>query len=382
MFLVLNKEILVCLKRIEVLIYIYLKNVLVACFDIFLDSAPFMMIGFLIAGLLKAFVPENLVSRHLKGKGIMPVLKASALGVPIPLCSCGVIPAAAGLNEKGADKGAVAAFMISTPETGVDSISVSWALLDPFMTIIRPMGAFITAAVTGLLISSGEKISPTVDESQKNPLPLDFGCCSEGCGCSAKNEANSKSLKNKMKEGLRFAFIELTDDISLWFLSGVLAAGLISIFLKPEIIETYIGSGLSEMIVMLGLSIPLYVCATASTPIAAALMAKGISPGAALVFLLAGPATNAATVIVTSKILGKKNTVIYVLSISVCAIMLGYATDLFYSLGISKNILTAITQTENQAHGLVDYFSALILGCLIISALIRKLMKNQRFSFQ
>lgn len=357
----------------------YVKDVLYASADVFLDSAPFMLLGFFIAGLLKAFVPDDLISRHLNGKGLWPVIKASAIGVPIPLCSCGVVPAAAGLKEKGADKGAVASFMISTPETGVDSISVTWALLDPFMTIVRPIGAFVTAAITGFLISLSERSSDELNEDRAPvlaPAELLTGCSGGGCCCQPSKPEEADNLntnsKDKFKNGMRFAFVDLIDDIGAWFLAGVLIAGLISTFLKPEIIEAYIGKGISEMLVMLSLSIPLYVCATASTPIAAALIAKGISPGAALVFLLAGPATNAATVIVTSRILGKKNTLIYVLTIAVCSLGLGYATNLFYSSYGSSHLFSLAQKSENQAYGLVHYVSAFILGFLILKAFLRR----------
>lgn len=361
----------------------YIKSILSASLDVFLDSAPFMLLGFFMAGILKIFVPENWVSRHLNGKGIWPVIKAAAIGVPIPLCSCGVIPAAAGLKEKGADKGAIASFMISTPETGVDSMSVTWALLDPFMTLIRPIGAFITAAITGFLISVTDK--PADEVIDKKEFLMQSGSnapeCSAGCCCSATKQEETIGLKNRFKDGMRFAFVDLIDDIGVWFLAGVLIAGLISTFLKPEIIEAYIGKGISEMFVMLFLSVPIYVCATASTPIAAALIAKGISPGAALVFLLAGPATNAATVIVTSRILGKKNTIIYVLTIAVCSLGLGYVTNLFYSSYGSSHLLSLAQRSENQAYGLVHYVASFALACLILNSLKKRVIKKT-FSLQ
>jgi len=363
----------------------YIKEILFASFAVFLDSAPFMLAGFFMAGLLKAFVPDNWVSSHLNGKGIWSVIKASAIGVPIPLCSCGVVPTAAGLKDKGADKGAVASFMISTPETGIDSISVTWALLDPFMTFIRPAGAFITAVLAGFLISTTDRSSAEVNGNNgliSESGALDSGCNGAGCCCSATKQEESKKLISRFTEGMHFAFVELIDDIGAWFLTGVFIAGFISTFLKPEIIETYIGKGLSEMLVMLFLSIPLYVCATSSTPIAAALIAKGISPGAALVFLLAGPATNAATVLVTSRILGKKNTLIYVLTIAVCSLGLGYLTNFFYLHYNTNKLFSVIHENKNQTHGLVYYLSTIILSYLILNSLKKRLLKNQRFSLQ
>jgi uncharacterized membrane protein YraQ (UPF0718 family) len=178
-------------------------QILLESWEILLDSSVYILFGFLVAGLLKAFLPENLVSSHLGNGSFGSVVKASAIGVPIPLCSCGVLPAAAGLREQGASKGAASSFLISTPETGVDSIAISYALLDPIMTVIRPVAAFITAITTGLIVNFIDK-----EDEKKDPEPFKMDMTDCGCGCSgsSKREPEKKALVSRLKGGLDFAF--------------------------------------------------------------------------------------------------------------------------------------------------------------------------------
>jgi hypothetical protein len=299
-------------------------KILLECWGLLVEAAPYVLFGFLAAGLLKAFLPVEMVARHLGSKSVASVLKASLFGIPLPLCSCGVIPAAIGLRRQGASKGASAAFLVSTPETGVDSIAVTWALLDPIMTLVRPLAAFVTATVTGLLINAlPEEESPAVPPA---PAP--------GCGCSGsacgETPPPPPSLRRRLADGLGYAFGELLGDIGKWLLLGILLAGLIAALVPAAFFARHLGGEFTSLFLMLLAGVPMYICASASTPIAAALVLKGLSPGAALVFLLAGPATNAATLAVVARFWGRKITAVYLASIALCSLVSGYLVNRLY----------------------------------------------------
>lgn len=349
---------------------VLLERILAESWNILCLSAPYMLFGFFIAGLLKAFIPDDFVARHLGKENGKSLVKAALFGVPIPLCSCGVLPAAAGLRKQGASKGATTAFLISTPETGVDSIAVTWALLDPLMALLRPVSAFLTAMVTGQLVRT---LDPDVKEAVKKPVPpapkATFAMApatdtAPGCGCSAPHPGQKASLLERFRMGMRFSFGDLFTDISGWFFVGVAIAGLITVFVSPDLVEAYLGNPLVAMLVMLVIGTPLYVCATASTPIAAALVLKGLNPGAALVFLLAGPATNAAALSVITGILGKKSMVLYLIGILVSSLFLGFAVDAVYGLtGLSAGWQAG---AEHAGRTLVGTVSALVLFGLVL----------------
>jgi uncharacterized membrane protein YraQ (UPF0718 family) len=238
------------------------------------------------------------------------------------------------LRKQGANNGATTAFLISTPESGVDSISITYALLDPIMTVARPVVAFVTATIAGiaenLFGNSGQNQRIIPDLS----CPID-NCC-DGQNCDPETHSRHHSFFEKIRAGIIYAFSDLWEDIAKWFLFGLLLAGFITVLIPDDIFSRYLGSGLSAMLLMLAIGIPLYICATASTPIAAALILKGVSPGAALVFLLVGPATNVASLTVVTGILGKRATAIYLGTIAVSAVFFGLVVDHIYaSMGIS-----------------------------------------------
>lgn len=347
-----------------------LIDILLASWEVFLESAPYMLFGFLAAGMLKTFLPADLVARHLGGSRLSGVFKASLLGAPIPLCSCGVAPAAAGLRRQGASKGSTAAFLISTPETGVDSLAVTWALLDPVMTILRPLAALITATVAGIGVNALDRNEPEKQIPQQDP-PCTGGCCNGSC------TAKRPSLIKKLRNGLTFAFTDLMPDIGGWFVLGVLLAGVLTALLPAGIIEHYLGDGLLPLLAALVVAAPLYVCATSSTPIVAALALKGLSPGAALVFLLAGPATNIASFTMVSRIIGKRAAMVYLAAILVCSLLLGMATnELYAALGLSVTSWARPLAAESQ--GLVHWFSALLLAALLIAPVLGTLLNRCR----
>lgn len=295
------------------------------------DASVYIVIGLLAGGMLKVFLSPGNVAAHLGPGRFSSVFKAALLGIPLPLCSCGVLPAAASLKKQGASNGATTAFLISTPESGVDSIAISWVLLDPLMTIFRPVAAFITALVAG--ISENLLHPPRHPGENRGKVPLAGGLNGKD---SMAGESRPQGVPARMRAGLRYALVELWGDLAGPFFFGLLFAGLVSVLVPDDFFQAYLGGGLSSMLVMLVFGIPLYICATASTPIAAAFILKGVSPGAVLVFLLVGPATNIATITVLTRLLGKRSTALYLISIAGVSLLFGLTLDQIYSaLGIS-----------------------------------------------
>lgn len=305
-------------------------GILIECWEILVESAPYVLFGFFAAGVLKALLPEETVARHLGKNSAASVLKASLFGIPLPLCSCGVIPAAIGLRKQGASKGASAAFLVSVPETGVDSIAITYALLDPLMTVVRPVASFITATVTGLLINRLPEDGPEPAGSGSRKGDGNCGCASSCSGNLASPETRPP-LGRRLRNGLAYAFGDLLGDIGKWLLLGISIAGVIAYFVPDDFFTRYLGNELLSLLIMLVVGIPLYICASASTPVAAVLVLKGLSPGAALVFLLAGPATNAATITVVARYFGRAATILYLVSIALCSLGLGWLTNRLYA---------------------------------------------------
>jgi uncharacterized membrane protein YraQ (UPF0718 family) len=262
------------------------------------------------------------------------------------------------LRKQGANSGATTSFLISTPESGVDSISITYALLDPIMTVARPFVAFVTAAAAGI---TENLFTPNAANSKITPdltCPVD-GCC-DGINCSPEVHKHHHTFFEKLRAGFRFAVFDLWGDLAVWFFVGLLLAGLLTVLIPDDVFSKYLGSGLPAMLLMLAVGIPLYICATASTPIAAALILKGVSPGAALVFLLAGPATNIASLTVLTGVLGKRATAIYLTTIAVSAVIFGLIVDQVYaSFGLSAQAMVG------QASEIVPLWAGLI-GTLVI----------------
>ncbi|MFA4971058.1 MAG: SO_0444 family Cu/Zn efflux transporter [bacterium] len=316
--------------------------------SLFYQMAPYLLFGFFFAGILHAFISMEWIARHLGRSSVVSVIKSVILGIPLPLCSCGVIPAAMMLNKKGASRGSVVSFLIATPITGVDSIMATYSLLGPFFTVFRVISASVTAFIAGIL---GNILLTTRHE----PLAIEGGleihadhgehchaCGVEGHGTGERERCAKPEWwrGGRIYEMLRYAFVELLGDIWRWLVIGLLIAGVISYAVPDELIIRYLGSPFISMLVMLVVGIPMYVCSTGSLPIAAALMLKGMSPGAAMVFLLAGPATNAVTITVVAKELGKGAAVIYVATIAVMSIAFGYLLNwLWYGSMMSMDAM-------------------------------------------
>ena len=287
------------------------------------EMSPYLLFGFLVAGILSMFVSQKLVERHLGGRGIWPVLKASLFGVPLPLCSCGVIPVSMSLHKHGAGKGATVAFLISTPQTGVDSIFVTLSLLGPVFAIFRPVAAFVSGIIGGVLV---DLFNPVPKEGQSAPAKCTDECCGGG-------------EHKKIVGGLKFAFITLPRDIGGAMLVGLVIAAFISVLVPDDFFAEKLGTGIFAMLVMMALGIPMYVCATASVPIAAALILKGLTPGAALVFLMTGPATNAATFATIWKILGRTTALTYLVTIAGCSLLSGILLDYIFAGVIPEAVI-------------------------------------------
>lgn len=280
-----------------------------AIWDVLLDMSAWLLLGFLVAGFLSVFIDRDWLERHLGGRGLGPVFRASLFGVPLPLCSCGVIPVAAGLRSHGASKSATAAFLLSTPQTGVDSIAITYTMLGPLFAIFRPLMALLTGLMGGTLIqlfSDGKE--HTLDPA--------------GVG-----DDRPRGLGSRLKAALDYGLVTLPGDIGKALFIGVLLAGLLAAVIPPEFLKPYLGQGPAGIGLMMVVGIPLYVCATASVPLAAGFIALGATPGAALAFLVAGPATNAATITTIHRVLGRRTTFIYLLTVALSAFGGGMLLD-------------------------------------------------------
>jgi uncharacterized membrane protein YraQ (UPF0718 family) len=339
-------------------------KILGAAWTVVVESAPFLIFGLFVAGLLHVFLDPAIVARHLGRGRVRPVVMASVLGVPLPLCSCSVLPAALAIREQGANDGAVTSFLISTPETGVDSIAITYALLGPVMAVVRPIVAFVSGVATGLAQTLSSK--PAAHGTRKvgaDVCRVD-ACCS-GKGCPPDEHKAHHTFIERVVAGLRYAFTDLLGEISGWFLLGVLIAGVIMFAVPEDLIARHLGGGLVTMLVMLVVGVPLYVCSSASVPIAAALILKGLSPGAALVLLMAGPATNAASITVVAGMLGKRAAAIYLGGIAVCAVAMGLLLDAFLSL---SGLRVVPTISAGNDHGFAAW--RLVLGAVLLAAVV------------
>lgn len=420
-----------------------LLEILNATWEMALAAAPWLVVGLVVAALIKVYVPSVWLTKFLRGR--WGVIKAAFIGAPLPLCSCGVIPAALALRRQGASRGATMSFLVATPETGVDSVAVSYALLGPFLAVVRPVSAILSAIVTGLIGSAIPEAakaglhaaaldSQTSTKTAGQPASAG-GCCggaktepkpkpaSSCCGssqaktsccetaapaapccateqvetksaccateaqtsapksscCSTKAEpvsscCSSKSTvaaagKPNVFTALIDAAAEVLGDTMKWLLIGLLMAGAISVFIDADTLSGW-GSGLPVMLLMAVVGVPMYICATASTPLAAALLLAGLSPGAVLVFMLAGPATNVATLGVVRKELGTRYMVAYLVGVGVSAIGCGLATD---AIANAMNI-SAIAQAQaSHHHEMIPHWLAVACLALLVVLAIKPL---------
>jgi uncharacterized membrane protein YraQ (UPF0718 family)/copper chaperone CopZ len=313
--------------------------------SLFLEMSPYLLMGFFFAGILHIFFGEYYIKKHFAQSGWWSTIKASLLGVPLPICSCGVIPLAEALQKDGAAKSSTMSFLVSTPSSGVDSILATYALMGPVYAIFRPIASFLSGILVGIVTHFSEK------ETGKPYIP--------------PNQDKKPILhKNSFKDMMYFGFVTIPADLAKWLIIGVIIGGAISAIIPADFGLKYLTNGFLNYAVILLISIPLYVCATGSIPIAASLLQKGIMPGAALAFLIAGPATNSVTISFMYKRMGKKLTVIYLISIIVISVISGVIFDLFFTVSIISHHHqhTAIVPES------LKIISALIMIVLFINA--------------
>jgi len=329
------------------------------------QMAPYLLFGFLAAGVLSVVISASFIERHLGGRGVLASLKAAAFGVPLPLCSCSVIPVATSLRLHGASKAATTAFLISAPQTGVDSILVTFSLMGGVFAIFRPIAALVSGLIGGILVDVADKTPDSRPPHQAESCPYETGV---GVG-----------VGGKILSAFTYGFVTLPADIGKALLVGLVVAAFISALVPhdffAEALGGAMGHGVLAMLVMMLLGVPVYVCATASVPIAAALMAKGVSPGAALAFLMTGPATNAATIVTVWKVMGRRTGAIYLLTVMATALAAGLTLDLIFTAVEAPQPMAA-------AHGIlpawVGSVSAAVLLVVLGAALVRPMLQRAK----
>ena len=327
---------------------------LLSLLNVVCEMAPYLLLGFFIAGVLHVFVPQKFYARYLSRNNKLSVVWAALLGIPLPLCSCGVIPTAIGLKNEKASKGAIASFLIATPQTGIDSILATFSLMGLGFAIIRPTAALITGVCGGLLVNRLLRDDDVVDI--------------DSCSCQTEKG-------NKVWRVLKYAYYDMLRDIGLRLIIGLVVAALIQVAVPDEFFLQFGSQPLLQMLVLLVIAIPMYICSTGSIPVAAALMVKGLSPGAALVMLMAGPAVNLASILVVHKSMGRRFTSIYLMTIVAFAILFGL---LLNATGIDFTVAAqdACCMGTSALPSPFKLICATILTLLIIFALMMKLFSK------
>ena len=325
------------------------------------EMAPYLLLGFLIAGILYAFVPAGFYRKHLSRPGAWSVIKAALIGVPLPLCSCGVLPTAVSLRRNGASRGAATSFLIATPQTGVDSIAATYSLLGPAFAIIRPIAALVTAFLGGMLVNKENKSceADIAEEVDTIDAPA------------------SDSFIGKIGDALRYGYVDMVQNIGKWLIVGLIIAAAITVFVPDDFFTFFADYPFLSMLAVVIVAVPMYVCSTGSIPIALSLMLKGLSPGAAFVLLMAGPAANFASIIVVGKSLGKKTAAIYLATIILGAIAIGLCID--YAMPREWFAIPAIERSADcHLHvGLFPGICSAVLIILLLNALIRRYKPNK-----
>lgn len=331
-------------------------NVMREIWNLINEMSPYLLLGFGFAGLLHAFVPAQLYHRYLSKGNFRSVLWAAMIGVPLPLCSCGVIPTAMSLRKEGASKGATTSFLIATPQTGVDSILATASLLGIPFAIVRPIAALVTALFGGQLVNIATR-------NEENEAPENAGMTSQ---------KRPEGFWNKLKEAFKYGYFEMMQDIGKWLAIGLVIAGLITVFVPDDFFFYFHDKPLLTMLMVLAVSVPMYVCATGSIPIAAALILKGISPGAALVLLMAGPACNMASIMVIRKVLEKKTMWVYLFSIIIGAIGFGLMIDYLLPAEWFTSSIILEKACCHEAPAVFNVICSIVLGILLIFALFKR----------
>lgn len=346
---------------------------------LFSEMAPFLLLGFLLAGILHVWVPNHLYVPKISKPNFKSVLWSALFGVPLPICSCGVIPTSIALRREGASKGASVSFLISTPATGVDSILATYSLLGGPFAVLRPIAAFVTAMLGGMFTNLVTKNEPetgvaVIGESHEHEHHGHEHCdCEEGrcsCGHEDPDHHEKASFAQKVKGTFEYGFVNMIGDVSKWLVIGLLLGALIAAFVPDDFFLFLHEYPLLCMLVVLVLAMPMYTCATGSIPLALALVEKGITPGAALVLLMAGPATSIASMLVVGKAFGKRTLAAYLVSIAFGAMFFGFVVDTFF-MDTFLSAMLPHSSAECHGHGALgvfDYACAVLLALLMIYA--------------
>lgn len=350
------------------------------------EMSPYLLFGFLVAGILHVVLSTRMVRRHLGGEGVLASFKAALFGVPLPLCSCGVIPVSASLRRSGAGKGPTTSFLISTPQTGVDSIMVTYALLGGVYALFRPIVAFFSGWLGGILVSllpESHAHSHDIPDDSSVPSgeacqPKDILAESPGACCEEPPEPDpgDQGLRGKVAAIVHHGFVELPQDIGKALLVGLGIAAMISALLPADSLPGVLGGGIVAMLIMMVAGIPVYVCATASVPIAAALIAKGVSPGAALVFLMTGPATNAATLAMIWRVMGKAVAGVYLLTVGGSALLSGILLDALFEFGGFQTGRDEMSMLPMEIKTVSAIGLLAILGWAILRSYVRRPVRS------
>ena len=338
-------------------------NLLQIFWNLVIESAPWLLIGYLLAGIIKQVIPSEWVHKQLAKPGFLSIVKGAFIGAPLPLCSCGVIPTALAVRKAGASKGATSSFLVATPETGVDSISFSYAMLGPIFAIARPIGALTSAIIAGVLVNKFDAEDAPVEVEQ----PAKSSCCHS----KNKQAIAEPSLPEKLVSAVQYGYGRMISDTAKWLVIGLMAATVITAVVPQSFFLRW-GDGVVAMLVMVAVGLPMYICATASTPVAAGLLFAGISPGAALVFMLTGPATNIATMGVIREQLGNKSLLAYLAGVIGTAVACGLALNQFYSVFDWPLQLTMLEHGE--AYPLWRQLAAVLLTGLVARVWLQPLL--------
>ena len=397
------------------------------------EMSPYLLLGFLLAGLMHAFIPGRYYTRFLSKPTLGSVINAAIFGIPLPLCSCGVIPTAMSLRKEGASRGAVTSFLIATPQTGIDSIIATFSLMGVPFAVIRPIAALITAVLGGWMVNTfvslrdrrahREMAEGTIVKTEETETCTCHchchenkaeSCCPEGdsddhhhhhhhsgehhhhsshhrhsshhhhsssASCHCHDRKIPNTIGGKIVEALRYAFLDMMSDIGKWLVIGLVVAGLITIYVPDEVFTIFKDNTMASMILVLIISIPMYLCATGSIPIAVVLMLKGLTPGAALVLLMAGPACNMASILVIRKGLGFRTLVIYILSIVIGAVFFGCLIDWLQYSGMI-DFTSRVSQTmeiKEDGAGIIKWTSTIVLTLLLLFNLLFKPLGKPKF---
>lgn len=347
--------------------------------------SPYLLLGFLLAGLMHAFVPGKFYTKYLSRKSFRSVLNAALLGIPLPLCSCGVIPTAMSLRKEGASKGAVVSFLIATPQTGVDSIIATFSLMGLPFAIVRPIAALFTAIFGGVIVDKAEPEKKCCCHSEEKNTEEHSCCCHSHkeeaehvCHCHSEEKKaedgchSHKSFFTKIKEALTYAYVDMMEDIGKWLVIGLVVAAAITVLVPTEYFAVFQGNTLASMLLVLCIAMPMYLCATGSIPIAVALMMKGLTPGAALVMLMAGPACNFASMLLIRRSLGLRTMLVYILSIVLGAVAFGYLIDMLQFSGMVDFLyqLKEVHSCHEEHAGVFSWICTGLLLLLLVNALV------------